>query len=152
METSSSGASPTPEEARKALALADSEEIATKYQPVPGWYYPALAGLVFALFLLNSIEQPQQATRVVISIVTITVALTVAVLVGRVSFGSSPYRGVPVPWVPILISALVAAVLVVTPVLLAGLLGTWIWILCGAALAALICGVGLAYWKRYRRD
>jgi hypothetical protein len=151
METRGSWSLPTSEEARKALELADAEETATLYRPVPGWYYPLLAGLILALFLLNSIEQPLQPVRVLTAILTMGIALTVAVLVGRVSFGSSPYRGVRAPWKPLLISGLIAAVLAITPVLFADMLGTWIWAVCGVALAALIGGFGVAYWRRYRR-
>jgi phosphatidylglycerophosphate synthase len=142
---------PTPEEARRALDLAEAEETATRYRPVPGWYYPVLAGLILALFLLNSIEQPQQPVRTLVIIITISLAITVAVLVGRVSFGSSPYRGVRVDGKPLLAGALVAAVLAIAPALLADSIGSWIWAVCGIALSALICGFGVAYWRRHRR-
>ena len=151
METSAAGSEPTPEEARRALELADAEESATVNRPVPGWYFPVLAVLVLALFLLNTVEEPQASLRVAVVALTVGIAVTVGVLVGRVSLHQPGYRGVRVPLRPTLVAVLVAAVLAIAPVLLADTVGRWIWTACGLVLSALIAGSGVSYWRRYRR-
>ncbi|WP_430592106.1 hypothetical protein [Humidisolicoccus flavus] len=151
METNESNSKPSKVEAQQALALADAEESATRFRPVPVWYYPVLALLVLGLFVLNGLEQQSEPVRITLNVLTLLTALAVAFLVGRVSFGPSPYRGVRVSWAPMIASGIVAAGLALSPVLLADTLGSWIWIVCGLALSALIAGFGIAYWRRTRR-
>lgn len=150
METHDQGDRLTPDEARDALISADAEESATRNRPVPAWYFPALAALVLALFLLNMIDEPTGAVRAVAIGVVLLVAIAVAVLVGRVSFAPNGYHGVRIAWGPTLAWAAVAAALAVTPVLIAGVVGTWIWAACGAALALIIGAGGAAYQRRTR--
>jgi len=151
METRDQGGRPTPEEARAALETANSEEEATRNRPVPAWYYPVLAVAVLALFLLNALDRPEGVLRGVAIGLTLAIALSVAVLVGRVSFRQTGYHGVRTRWGWVLGGAAIAAALAMTPVLLADSVGTWIWVPCGAVLAALIAGSGIAYQRRTGR-
>lgn len=151
MATHDAGSQPTPEEACEALELADAEESATLNRPVPGWYFPVLAALVLALFLLNTIREPQFPLRPLVVVLTVAIAMTVGLLVGRVSLHQPGYYGVRMPLRPTLIGGVTAAVLAVAPALLAETVGTWIWSACGLALSGLIAGVGVSYWRRYRR-
>ena len=151
METQGAGFDPTPEEAREALALADAEEAATINRPVPSWYFPLLAALVLAIFLLNALDDPAGPIRGLIIALVLFAAISVAVLVGRVSFRQTGYHGVRTSWPWTIVSIAVAAALAITPVLIADAVGNWIWIVCGSVLSALIAGFGIAYWKRYPR-
>lgn len=151
METRASGAAPTPEEARQSLHLAEQEESATVNRPVPGWYFPTLAALLLVMFLLNALGRPDQPVRGIVGGLVIACALLVAVLVGRVSFGPSPYRGVRVRWTRALPGIIIAAILALLPVLLADTVGSWIWAVCGIVLAGLLATAGTRYWQQTRR-
>lgn len=95
-----------------------------------------LALFLLALFLLNTVAEPQETLRAVVVALTVGIAVTVGVLVGRVSLHQPGYRGVRVPLVPTLVGILVAAVLAIPPVPLVDTLGRWIWTACGLALSA----------------
>jgi len=151
METQGAGSNLTPEEAREALALANAEEAATINRPVPGWYFPVLAALILGIFLLNMIEDPAGPIRGLIIALVVISAITVAALVGRVTFRQTGYHGVRTPWPWTIVAIAVAAALAVTPMLFAELLGMWTWAVCGIVLSSLIAGFGIAYWKRYPR-
>ncbi len=49
---------PTPEEAAAALRQADSDRTAMERLPVPGWYYPILAGLIAGVMLAQLLPSP----------------------------------------------------------------------------------------------
>jgi hypothetical protein len=148
MATKGAGSDLTPEEARDALRMADAEELQTINRPVPGWYFPALAVMILAVFALNSVDSP----AVAVDWLVIALAVGVAVLVGRITLSQPGYRGVRVtqwPWT--IVAIVIAAALAITPVLLADLVGSWIWLVCGLVLSGLIAGFGIAYWRRYPR-
>ena len=151
METQGPGSNPTPEEAREALRMADAEEAATVNRPVPWWYFPALAVLILAQFLLNAVDDPSSPIRVLVAVLAVGIGASVAALVYRVSFTQPGYRGVRTPWRSMIAGMLAAGTLAVVPVLLADQLGNWIWIVCGVLLSGLIAGFGTAYWLRYPR-
>ena len=151
METSAAESHPTPEEARRSLELAAAEEDATLNPPVPGWYYPLLAVLLLAMCALNAVEDPTGPLRVVVGVVVVALAVTVAALVGRVSLNRPGYRRVHVRWAAVLPGALVALALPVAAIMLQDVVGRWVWIVAGVGLAALVLLPGLAYWRRYPR-
>ena len=151
METRDSGVEPTPEEARQSLDLAAREESSTANRPVPGWYFPILAALIWVMFLLNALGKPEQPIRGIIGGFAIACAILVAVLVGRVTFGSSPYRRVHISWARALPGIVIAAILALVPVLFAEMAGAWVWAACGTVLAALIATAGTRYWQQTRR-
>jgi hypothetical protein len=152
METVGAGSNLTPEEARAALRAADAEELATRNRPVPVWYFPVLAALILAVFLLNSVENPGSTLRGVIVVLTVGIPLLIAALVGRVTLSQPGYHGVRVTqWPRTAVAIVVAAALSIAPVLWAGTIGSWIWIVCGIVLSGLIAGFGIAYWRRHSR-
>lgn len=151
MATHDEGFRPTAAEARAAIDAADAEELATRNRPVPRWYFPALAVLIAAIFLLHTVEDPRGPLRIVLAVVTLTAAVAVGALVGRVSFHQPGYRGVRVAWRSMIPAVLVAGVLAVLPVLLDERVGSWIWAVCGLVLAGLIAISGELYWRRYSR-
>jgi hypothetical protein len=151
MATHEAGSNLTPDDARDALSLADAEERATVNRPVPWWYFPVLAAMILAVFILNSVEEPAPTVRWVIVTLAVGVPVTMAVLVGRITLNQPGYHGVHTRWGSTILAILVAAALAITPVLVADAVGSWIWIVCGAVLAALIAGFGIAYWRRYPR-
>jgi len=74
--------------------------------------------------------------------------MAVAILAGRYSFSQPGYRGIRVLWLPVIASVIVAGAIPVTAVVLAPLVGSWIWLLCGVVLAAGLLIAGSAYRKR----
>lgn len=74
METGESWTKPTPEEARQLLASADTEDHATANHPVPIWYYPVIALVLFVIFALNSIDEPAGFIRVVTGVLVLVLA------------------------------------------------------------------------------
>lgn len=150
METSNAR-TPTPEEARTALAQADAEESATINRPVPSWYYPVLSALVFVLFCLNAVDEPTGFIRVGIGVLTLTLAAAVGWLVSRVSFHQPGYKGIRVQWSPTTSVAIIALAFPVAALILDGLIGSWVWVVAGSALAALILVLGVSYQRRHRR-
>jgi len=151
MATHDAGSNLTPDDAREALSLADTEEQATVNRPVPWWYFPILAVMILAVFILNSVEDPAPSIRWIVVTLAVGVPVTMAVLVGRITFNQPGYRGVHTRWGWTIVAIVVAAALAITPVLLAGAIGSWLWIACGSVLAVLIAGFGIAYWRRYPR-
>jgi hypothetical protein len=149
METAGSGAKPTPDEARDLLAAADAEEHATINRPVPTWYYPVLAVAIFALLSLNAVDDRGGAMRTLTVVLVLALALGIAALVGRIGAKHPGYRGVHVPWGPTIVWMLVAAAFPVTAMALDGVVGSWVWIGCGAALGALLLVVGVAYQRQH---
>ncbi|SDD81744.1 hypothetical protein [Auraticoccus monumenti] len=151
METTAAGSQPTPEEARRSLELAAAEEEATLNPPVPGWYYPLLAGLLLVICVLNAVEDPVGPLRVVVAVAVVALAVTVAALVGRMTFHRPGYRRLHIRWVAVLPGGLVALALAVAALLLQDVVGRWVWVVAGVALAVLVLLPGLAYWRRYPR-
>jgi hypothetical protein len=151
METHGAGSDLTPEEARDALRIADAEEAATVNRPVPWWYFPMLAVLVLALFLLNMVDDPAPPLRGLIIALTLAVAVTIAALVGRISFHQPGYRGVRTPLGSTIVAVIVAGGLAIAPLLFADIVGAWLWAACGLVLSGLVAGFGIAYWRRYPR-
>jgi len=151
MATHDAGSNLTPDEARDALSLADAEERATVNRPVPWWYFPILAVMILAVFILNSVEDPAPSVRWIIVTLAVGVPVTMAVLVGRITLNQPGYRGVRTRWGWTIVAIVIAAALAITPVLLADTIGSWVWIVCGSVLAVLIAGFGIAYWRRYPR-
>ncbi len=151
METNETDKLPTPEEARIALAAARSEEDNTVHRPVPVWYYPMLAAIIFTMFALNSIEGATTFIRVLIGVLAIVLAAAVGGVVGRISFSRPGYKKIHVSWGPTILTVLIALVFPVAAILLAGVLGSWVWIVAGAGIAALILIVGVPYQRKHRR-
>jgi hypothetical protein len=152
MATADSGSNLTSEEARNALRMADEEELATLNRPVPGWYFPVLAGMILAVFVLNSVVDRAPGIRWLILVLAIGIPIAVGVLVGRFTVSQPGYHGVRVTrWRWTIVAILVAGALAIAPLLLAETVGTWIWIVCGVVLSGLIAGLGIAYWRRYPR-
>ena len=149
METADSGGQPTPDEARRLLTAADREEQATVNRPVPVWYYPVLASALFVLFALNSIAEPAAGIRVAIVVLIMAVALGIAALVGKISANHPGYKGIHVPWGPTILMMLLAATFPVAAIVLDDVVGSWVWIVCGAALGALVLVVGVPYQRKH---
>lgn len=141
----------TPDEARQALAEADAEEQATLNPPMPAWYFPALAAAIFALFALNAIDDPAPAVRVVIIIAVLAVAIGIGAIVGAVSFSRPGYRGIRIRWAPTLVTGAIALLFPIAALLLAGPLGTWVWLPVGAVLAAIVVTLGILYRRSLAR-
>lgn len=142
---------PTPEEARTALAQADAEESATINRPVPGWYFPVLAALVFVVFSLNAVEDSTGFMRVGIAVLALTLAAAAGWLIYRVTLHQPGYKGIHVQWGPTISVAIIALAFPVAALVLDGLIGSWVWIVAGAALAVLILILGMSYQRRHRR-
>ena len=151
METADSGAKPTPNEARDLLAAANTEEQFTVNRPVPAWYYPVLAVAIFALFSLNAIDEPVVTVRVVTVVLILALAVGIAALVGKISANQPGYKGIHVPWGRTILWMLLAAAFPVAAIALDDVVGSWVWIGCGAALGALLLAVGIPYHRKYRR-
>jgi len=150
METDHAESLPTPEEARDALTAAQDEEDATVNRPVPGWYFPVVAGIVFSLFALNAIADPSGLVRVLIGVLSLGLAVTVGGLIGKYSFSQPGYKGVRVKWVPTILSGLTALVFPIAAFVLDGIIGPWVWIASGAAFAILLVIAGRAYRQKHR--
>lgn len=150
METPESGAQPTPEQARTALAAARAEESATINRPMPGWYYPVLAGLLFSLFALNAIDEPTGAIRVVTVVLALVLAVGIGALAGKTTGNQPGYRGIRIPWGPTILATLVAAAFPVAAIVLDDVFGSWVWLASGAGLALFILIIGMSYQRKYR--
>ncbi|GAA1113091.1 hypothetical protein [Nesterenkonia jeotgali] len=148
METPRS--TPSPDEARRALDAAEREEQATINRPVPVWYFPALAGLILALFGLNALGGLSGPARILQATLIILLAVGMGALVGRVSFNQPAYRGTRVPWVTVGASGLLAGAVPVAAILLDDVLGSWVWLMAGVILAAGILALGVPYERRHR--
>lgn len=150
METDGSRAKPTPEEARALLASANTEKQATVNRPVPVWYYPVVAFALFTLFALNSINEPTGIIRVVTVALVLALAVGVAALIGKISVNQPGYKGVHVPWGPTVLMMLVAGCFPIAAIFLDDVLGSWVWIASGAALAVLVLVTGVPYQRKHR--
>lgn len=150
METDDSEAQPTPEEARIALAAAHAEENATVNRPVPAWFYPVLAGMVFALMALNAVDATTGTIRVVTVVLVLALAVGIAGLVGKISVNQPGYKGIHIPWGPTILMMLIAAAFPIAAIALDGVIGSWVWIASGAALAGLLLVTGILYQRRHR--
>lgn len=143
-----SQASISADEARAALQQADAEEHATLNRPMPGWYLAALAIILFAIFALNAIDGATAWMRVVQVVALILLAVAIGALVGAVSFTHPGYRNVHIKWLPAVLWGVVAAAFPVCAMILAPLIGSWIWLVSGALLSLLIVVVGTIYRRR----
>lgn len=152
METVDSGGQPTPEEARAALTSARAEEQATINRPVPAWFYPALAGMIFALFALKSLDSTTGAVRVVTVVLVVALAISIGALVGKVSGEQPGYKGIHIPWGPTILMTLIAAAFPLAAIALDDVIGSWVWIASGAALSVLILATGVPYQRRHRDE
>ncbi|MDO5745918.1 MAG: hypothetical protein Q4P23_15805 [Micrococcaceae bacterium] len=150
METGDSWTKPTPEEARQLLANANTEEHATANRPVPIWYYPVIALVLFVIFALNSIDEPAGFIRVFIGVLVLVLASGVAVLAWRFSVNQPGYKGIHVSWGPTIAITLLAASFPIAAIALDDILGSWVWIAAGAALAALVLATGIPYQRKSR--
>ena len=150
METSDSTCQPTPAEARAALAAASREEQATVNRPVPVWYYPVVAVALFVLNALNAIDEATATIRVVTVVLILALAVSVAALVGRISLNQPGYKGIHVPWGPTILVTLIAAAFPIAAIALDGVIGSWVWIGSGTALAALVLITGIPYQRKHR--
>lgn len=150
METEDSRDQPTQEEARAALATASTEEQATSNRPVPVWYYPVLAIALFALFALNSIDEATGTTRVVTVVLVLALGVGIAGLVGKISVNRPGYKGIHTPWGPTIPMMLLAAAFPIAAIALDDVLGSWVWIAAGAALAVLVLVPGVIYQRKHR--
>lgn len=152
METHRDPSSPSADDLRAALHSADAEEDATRFTPVPVWYFPTLAALLLVLFSLNAWETGTPL-RILHAILALILAATVGFLVWRISLNRPGYVGVKTPWawgitVP---SLLVALAIPVTATILADPVGEWVWIPSGMLMATLILGLGIPYQRKYAR-
>ncbi len=152
METGDFWTKPTPEEARELLASANAEERATVNRPVPILYYPVIAIVLFAIFALNSFDQPAGFIRVVTVALVVGLACGVAALVWKFSVNQPGYKGIHVPWGPTIAMTLVAAGFPIAAIALDEVLGSWVWIAAGAALAVLVLVTGIPYQRKSRND
>lgn len=150
METDGSWAKPTPEEARNLLDSANAEEQATVNRPVPAWYYPVIALVLFAMFALNSIEEPTGIIRIVTVALVLGLAIGVSALAGKISLNRPGYKNVHVRWGPTVAMTLVAACFPIAAIALDDVLGSWVWIASGAALAVLVLVTGVPYQRKHR--
>lgn len=150
METHDGDFSATTDEARAALASADAEEDATRFRPVPVWYFPTIATGVFFLFALNAWENPAEVIRIASAVLAIVIAAGIGWLVWRVSMHHPGYSRIRTPWGITLPVTLVALMIPITALLLDDKLGSWIWIPAGIACATLILGFGIPYQRRHR--
>lgn len=150
METDKAGPQPTPDEARAALASARAEEQATINRPVPAWYYPVVAIAIFALFALNAIDEPTGIIRVLIIVLIVVLAVGIGRLVGRVSLNQPGYQGIHIAWGPTILMMLIAAAFPIAAIALDDVIGSWVWIASGAALAVLILITGVSYQRKHR--
>lgn len=150
METDDSWTKPTPEEARELLDSANAEEQATVNRPVPAWYYPVIALVLFAIFALNSIDDATGILRVVTVVLVLGLAGGVAALMGKISVNRPGYKGVHVRWGPTVGMTLVAACFPTAAIALDDVLGSWVWIASGAALAVLVLVTGVPYQRKHR--
>ncbi|MGJ9373204.1 hypothetical protein [Nesterenkonia sp. CF4.4] len=141
---------PTPEEARRALDAAEREEQATINRPVPFWYFPAIAGLILALCGLNALQGLSGPARILQVVLTVLFSVGIGGLVGRFSFHQPGYQGTRVPWVKVCAAGILAGAVPVAAILLDDVLGTWIWLVAGAILAAGVLAVGVPYQRRHR--
>lgn len=142
---------PAPQSAREALDLAEAEEAATRHRPVPAWYMPVLAVIVFVLFGLNAIEHPGPAVRVAVIVTAMALAMTVGALFAIVSVNPRGYRGIRVQWRPALLTGGLAALFIVGAFVLAPVLGSWVWLMFGGALAVLFVIAGILLQRSQRR-
>ena len=133
-----------PEEALQLLASADTEEHATANRPVPIWYYPVIALALFIVFTLNSIDEPAGFIRVVIGVLVMALASGAAVLAWRYSVNQPGYKGIHVSWGPTIAITLLAASFPIAAIALDDILGSWVWIAAGTALAFLVLATGIA--------
>ncbi len=152
METGDSWTKPTPEEARELLASANTEEHSTVNRPVPIWYYPVIALVLFAISSFNSIDEPAGFIRVVTVVLVLGLACSISALVWRFSVNQPGYRGIHVPWGPTIAITLVAACFPIAAIALDDVLGSWVWIAAGAALAVLVLATGVPYQRKSRND
>lgn len=148
METT--GSAPTPEEARRALDTAEREELATVYRPVPPWYLPVIAALIFGALGLNALGDLSGAARILQVSLILVLTIGIGGLAGAVGLNHPGYQGIRLPWRPMLLSALVAGTIPMAAIALDGILGRWVWLAAGTLLAAGIMGVSIAYQRRPR--
>ncbi|MGJ9426637.1 hypothetical protein ACHABX_12435 [Nesterenkonia halotolerans] len=148
METT--GSAPTPEEARRALDAAEQEERATIYRPVPPWYLPAIAALIFGALGLNALEDLSGATRILQVSLILMLTIGIGGLAGAVGLNHPGYQGIRLPWRPMLLSGSAAGAIPVAAIALDSILGGWVWLAAGAILAAGLLGVSIAYQRRPR--
>ncbi|MBG6055710.1 hypothetical protein IWX81_002133 [Salinibacterium sp. CAN_S4] len=149
METADFGDQPTPEQARALLAAADAEEHATINRPVPVWYFPVVASGVLVLFSLNAIEEPTGVLRVVTMMLILSIAIGIAALFGKITANQPGYRRIQVTWGPTILMTMLAAAFPVAAIALDGAVGSWVWIVCGAALAVLVLATGIPYQRKH---
>lgn len=148
METHQDAVPPTPEEARNSLQSAQAEENATLYRPVPGWFYPLLAGLLLLLLSLNALDVSSGGNRVIVSFLILAIAITLGLLSGKVIFHQPGYKGLRVKWKTILPVTLTAVAFPLAAIALEGVLGSWVWIIAGIGIAVLIISLGAAFRRK----
>ncbi|MBO0596724.1 hypothetical protein I2485_04385 [Nesterenkonia sp. E16_7] len=148
METQRSG--PTPEEARRALDAAEQEEQATINRPVPAWYFPSLALTAFTIAGSNAIEGLGVPMRILQVALIVLLAAGMGAIAGVVSVREPAYQGVRVPWGKVCAGGLAAGAVPIAAILLDDALGSWVWLVAGAILAAGILAVGIPYQRRHR--
>ncbi|MGZ0712820.1 hypothetical protein ACWPKO_31215 (plasmid) [Coraliomargarita sp. W4R53] len=151
METVGPGDQPTPDEARALLAAADAEEQATINRPVPAWYFPVLALALFVLCSLNAIDEATGVVRAITVVLVLTIAIGIAALVGKISANQPGYKRIHVQWAPTILMMLIAAAFPIAAIVLSGIVGSWVWIVCGIALAVLVLVTGVPYQRKHSR-
>lgn len=144
--TSHPGGSP-----RRSRRSPRAEEQATVNRPVPAWYFPLLAVALFTLFAANSLDEPTGTARVVTIALLLALAVAIGALVGRISAQQPGYKNIHTPWRPAVLAMLTAAVFPIAAIALDDVLGSWVWIASGAALAALVLATGIPYQRKHRR-
>lgn len=141
---------PTPEEARIALATAQAAENATVNRPVPAWFYPVLAGLILVRFTLNSLDATTGAIRVITMVLILALAIGIGGLVGKIRADQPGYKGIHIPWGPTILMTLIAAAFPIAAIALDDAIGSWVWVVAGAALASFLLVTGVSYQRKYR--
>lgn len=149
METHAVGP-PDSEDARKALASAEAEEDASLNRPVPVFYFPILAAMLFAIFALNAIDASSGVMRGLTIIGILVLAIGMGAVAGTVSANQPGYRGIRIKWSRVIPAMLLAQIFPVAAIILEPTLGSWVWLAIGAVFALLLLTFGVAYQRKHR--
>lgn len=153
METHGDHVEPSRSEAEETLRTARLEERTTRQRPVPFWYYPLLAVLLFGTCALNGVDDGGVAsTTIAIAVLIVAIGAIIGFLAGRYSFFPAGYSKIRVDKKWPLICAVIAAAFPISAMLTEDALGRWVWFAAGGVLATLILVLGLIYWNRSRSN
>ena len=122
---------------------------ASRKPPVSVWYFPFLAIVVLVLFGRNAFGERTGLDSLLALVFALVLALFVGVLVYRMTSKSPSHTGGRSAWRHSLGAAVLAAVFPVAATLLDGLLGTWVWMVCGIGLAVFLCYLGVRFARGY---